>query len=74
MDTPALKLFRTDEFPVEYSVECPVENLPVRGVGWVLGWAGTLAILGVSAVILTSFAFPIGCRAGSRPGGDRRAA
>ncbi len=51
MDAPALELFRADD--------CPVDELPVRGVGWVLRWAATLAILCVSAVILTAFAYQL---------------
>ena len=55
MDAPALELFRGDECPFEV----PAKNLPVRGVGWVLQWAATLAVLYVSAVILTAFAYQL---------------
>jgi hypothetical protein len=48
MDAPALDLFSADEFAVE--------EFPVRGVGWVLRLAATLAVLGVSATILAAFA------------------
>jgi len=48
MDAPALELFRAED--------CPVDELPVRGVGWVLRWAATLAILCLSATILATFA------------------
>ena len=51
MDAPALQLF--------CAVNCRTDNLPVRGVGWVLRWAATLAILFVSAVILTAFAYQL---------------
>jgi hypothetical protein len=48
MDAPALHLFSADELTVD--------ELPVRGVGWVLRWAATLAVLCASATILASFA------------------
>jgi len=51
MDAPTLQLFRGDD--------CAGEPLPVRGVGWVLRWAATLAVLAVSAVILTVFAYQL---------------
>jgi len=49
MDVPALQLF-----PIEAESD---EPLPVRGIGWVLGWAAVLAVLTVSAAILTAFAY-----------------
>jgi hypothetical protein len=39
----------------EEPIACDV--LPVRGVGWVLKWAGTIAVLVLAATILASFAF-----------------
>lgn len=51
MDAPALQLFRGGD--------CKREFLPVRGVGWVLGWATVLAVLAVSAVILVTFAYQL---------------
>jgi hypothetical protein len=51
MDAPALQLFRGDD--------CKREPLPVRGVGWVLRWAATLAVLAVSAVILLTFVYQL---------------
>jgi len=48
MDETALQLFRGDD-----SAALPV---PVRGVGWVLKWAGVLAVLAAAAVILVAFA------------------
>jgi hypothetical protein len=51
MDSPTLALFRVDDHPAE--------EVQVRGVGWVLRWAATLAILCFSAVILTAFAYQL---------------
>jgi hypothetical protein len=51
MDAPALQIFRGDD--------CAGERLPVRGVGWVLRWAATLAVLAVSALILVAFAYQL---------------
>jgi hypothetical protein len=51
MDATALQLFRGDD-----SVAPP---LPVRGVGWVLRWAGVLAVLAAAAMILVAFAYQL---------------
>ena len=36
-----------------------LDALPVRGVGWVLKWAGTIAVLVLAATILAGFAFQL---------------
>jgi len=51
MDAPALHLLSASELAID--------SLPVRGVGWVLRWATTLAVLCVSATILTAFAYQL---------------
>jgi hypothetical protein len=51
MDASALHVFSGDENLVT--------PLPVRGVGWVLRWAVTLAILAASGAILLGFGYQI---------------
>lgn len=51
MDSPGLAIY------CEAQIACDV--LPVRGVGWVLKWAGTVAIHVLAATILASFAFQL---------------
>jgi hypothetical protein len=51
MDAPALHLFTVSEREVD--------ELPVRGVGWVVRWAATLVVLCVSTAILTAFAYQL---------------
>ena len=51
MDAPALHLFTVSERAID--------ELPVRGVGWVVRWAATLVVLCVSAAILTAFAYQL---------------
>ncbi len=48
MEAPTLELFRGDDGVAD--------TMPVRGVGWVLGWAATLAVLTMSTVVLLAFA------------------
>jgi len=51
MDAPALTVCCDDE------IAC--NPLPVRGVGWVLKWAGTVAVFALAATILAGFAFQL---------------
>ena len=51
MDAPALELFRGDDGTCA--------TLPVRGVGWVLGWAATMVVLAAAATILIGFAYQL---------------
>lgn len=51
MDSPGLTIYCED--PLARN------ELPVRGVGWVLKWAGTIAVLLLAATVLTSFAFQL---------------
>ena len=51
MNTSGLHLFGMEE-PAS-------DDLPARGVGWVLRWAGTLVVLLASAVVLTGFSYQL---------------
>jgi hypothetical protein len=51
MDSPGLTIYRQDSIALD--------TLPVRGVGWVLKWAGTIGVLLLSTTILASFAFQL---------------
>jgi hypothetical protein len=51
MDAPALQIFSGDD--------CALAPLPVRGVGWVLRWAASLAVLAGAATILVVFAYQV---------------
>jgi hypothetical protein len=56
MNTPALLLFHGDDCAGN---DCAGDALPVRGVGWVLRWAVVTAVLAVSAMVLTAFAYQL---------------
>ncbi len=49
MDAPALQIFSGDD--------CALAPLPVRGVGWVLRWAASLAVLAIATMVLVAFAY-----------------
>lgn len=51
MDSPGLTIY--SEVPIAG------DEPPVRGVGWVMKWAGTIAVLVLATTILASFAFQL---------------
>lgn len=55
MDSPALQLYRGDA--------AMVDNLPDRGVGWVLRWAAAIAVLAFATVVIASFALQLSAEA-----------
>jgi len=58
MDSPALQLDRGDA--------AVVEQLPMRGVGWVLRWAAALTMLAFSVLVFAAFAFQLSAEAALR--------